>query len=647
MRPARLSYLALATACALAVPQSIASAATNPSAAWITAGEDPDVEVPSDPAEPLPAEASLEEKEKAGLVVGIPPGSWQEYAKNDLDFTFALWRRAKYPSEVKAGAELAHQAASADSVRCDACSLYIRSGIGEAHTRDKNNEIRDTQVANEARERRMRFAMTVGYRFPHPEAIAQSDRHFIFAVWDYLRRDLNWAARTIAAAGNVYSREPQQHVEFLSTVGMQAFHTDRLAQIDRETAGNEAARIEAIRRDYRRKAAIAVGVHVGTDESWYLISDLLFLTKLRDKVDADPNFLLTKDAFAAAIFDGKAPEWRAFIEAGVHEAVRTDEERRAREQYESYRKVASRIRDEAEREGLKNIAVAGNAALASGRLLGVQRFIQTHAQLPPDSSDLTALYDNGKDPSSAWVFGQLGRKIGKARKVWTGAAGDWRASRSTLMTGQFDAHGARDAVALYRVREHHYRLDVFADIDSGTAQPRQVWEMPALAGGTGYALRTPVATDVNGDGWTDLAIHAVSPTRQPELLVLMARRDGSFTQVAVPADAAVVDGRTVAGDVNRDGRSDLVTLTYDKANGTRLWVRLATADGYGVATVRWTSSHWNLLDSGMPVAGDFDRDGVIEIGMFKKESRNRRLGVRVPSGAQAQGPDQHEPWSGP
>jgi hypothetical protein len=117
------------------------------------------------------------------------------------------------------------------------------------------------------------------------------------------------------------------------------------------------------------------------------------------------------------------------------------------------------------------------------------------------------------------------------------------------------------------------------------------------------APRELVAADFNGDRFPDLAIaHPGSG-----VTVILRQPDGS--QRIAPATGFQIPGASVAaGDLNRDGRMDLV-VGGDNETGNSLFVLLGNGDG--------TFQKPREYDAGRRVlavtAGDLDGDGVLDI----------------------------------
>ncbi|WP_433393646.1 FG-GAP repeat domain-containing protein [Micromonospora sp. KLBMP9576] len=601
-----------------------ASPEQRPAGAAVTVDDPPDIEVPSDPEElPPPPEATILEKERAGLVVGMPASSWEEYAKNDYQFTVELWRRAVFDTEVRASAELALGTYDPDTQRCDACTTLIRTNIYAANDRDIRQETQDRTAAFEARYRRQAVADMVDYTFPDASAVGSGDRNFAFNIWEHLRATKPWATRSIAAAATAVTATPDARIEFLTSFGASFFYPDQADHLADIHEGDQEAKAEAERRAKRKYAGIAVGISFGQpgneDESWYLVSDSVFLDRLYTRIENDPFYTLTSHAIAIVLYDEGPAAWRAFIDQGIHVVAAQDEERRRVERYEKMRAVVTAIRDEAERLAYKNRAIAANAALATGKLSPLITFEQTYDRLPPDASDLTAFYDNGTAASTMWVFGQVGRKAGTVRKVWTSPVG-WRALNAQPVNGEFDGQPGQDSAVLYKAANFSYRLEVFGKVDGFTGAPRTAWELRPTTSTTGYTLQTPVATDVNADGRTDIVVYGTDAAKRPVLVTLYGEADGTFRQTVVTAPAALVTGRVVAGDVNGDRRGDLVTFVQHATKGAQMWLALGGDAGFAAPVERWSNTGVKLAEAGTPVMGDFDRDGRAEVVMIRKKT---------------------------
>lgn len=623
--------VSLAASILLATPGGAAygaPSARQPGGSTAAVDEPPDIEVPSDPEELPPPDASILEKEKAGLVVNIPASSWEEYAKVDYQFTIELWRRAVFDTEVRAGAELAIGTYDPETQRCDACTTFIRTSIFIANDRDVRKENHDRTQAFEARYRRQSVATMVDYRFPDTLAVGTGDRNFIFSIWEHLRATKPWAHRTIAAAAAAVTAPAEDRVEFLATAAAQHFNADQTEHLADIYKDDQDKLREYERRTKRKAAGIAVGISFGQpgneDEAWYLVSDSVFLDRLYTKVENDDFYTLVSHAIAIVRYDGGPEQWRAFIDKDIHDYSAADEKRRGEERYQRARAIVTGIRDEAVASAYKNRVYAADAALATKKFGPLDLFQRTYRQLPPDASDMTVFYDNGVAASTMWVFGQVGRAAGTARRVWTAPIG-WRALNAQPVNGEFDGAAGQDTAVLYKVANLSYRLEIFAKADAPSGPPRTAWQLTPTSATVGYTLQAPVAADVNADGRTDVVMYGTDPAKKPILMTLYAEADGSFRQQVMAVPAALVPGRVAAGDVNGDRKGDLVTFVQHATKGAQMWVSLAGAAGYTAPVERWSNATVKLAEAGQPVVGDFDQDNRAEVAMFRKETNAASL----------------------
>ena len=189
--------------------------------------------------------------------------------------------------------------------------------------------------------------------------------------------------------------------------------------------------------------------------------------------------------------------------------------------------------------------------------------------------------------------------------------------------------GGFGAVASYGLRNHGNHLavidlnhDGFADVvavHDGSGQPvfvttflgsatgdlHQVWEV-----GTPYFTSEGIATgDFDGDGKTDVAV-ALGGDVRASALAFHGLGTGEFTgPVLVPtvsSNASQTDGTSsiAAGDLDRDGRDDLVISCFDLTN--QLVIRRSTPSGFADAVKI-------PLPSPVAVAlGDLNGDGKLD-----------------------------------
>ncbi|MEU0552428.1 DUF2961 domain-containing protein [Dactylosporangium sp. NPDC006015] len=162
--------------------------------------------------------------------------------------------------------------------------------------------------------------------------------------------------------------------------------------------------------------------------------------------------------------------------------------------------------------------------------------------------------------------------------------------------------GRDDAVAFTRGAD----ADVFSATSSGTAFG------PAVKGNDFFALdgEVPFTGDVDGDGRTDL----ITFTRggPADVYVALGNGSGSFGAGVKWHDFFAVDAEVpLVGDFDGDGRTDIVTFT--RGTTSDVYVALSTGSGFGPG-VKW-HDHF-AVGAETPVVGDFDGDGRDDIATF-------------------------------
>ncbi|MBD0418218.1 VCBS repeat-containing protein, partial [Streptomyces sp. TRM S81-3] len=92
---------------------------------------------------------------------------------------------------------------------------------------------------------------------------------------------------------------------------------------------------------------------------------------------------------------------------------------------------------------------------------------------------------------------------------------------------------------------------------------------------------TPLSGDFNGDGKDDVVTFAHGP--EADVYVSLSNGDG-FGPATVWHDFFAQRHETPAvGDVNGDGKDDIVTFTHDA--DAKVYVALSTGSGFGPAAV--------------------------------------------------------------
>jgi FG-GAP-like repeat len=155
---------------------------------------------------------------------------------------------------------------------------------------------------------------------------------------------------------------------------------------------------------------------------------------------------------------------------------------------------------------------------------------------------------------------------------------------------------------------------VFILLNNGDGSFRQMPDVVVVA----TTDNTDVAVgDFNGDFIQDLAVAADGESK---VGILLGRGDGTFGAPSVITDANQQRGATLAvGDVNRDGRADVVVgLSYCCAGGTNLGM-YGILYGNGNGTFQTMTRYFQpvngrvILSGWNPVLADFNADGKLDL----------------------------------
>jgi uncharacterized protein (TIGR03437 family) len=172
----------------------------------------------------------------------------------------------------------------------------------------------------------------------------------------------------------------------------------------------------------------------------------------------------------------------------------------------------------------------------------------------------------------------------------------------SLVAGDFNADGKPDLA----VTEGN-SLEILLGNGDGTFRSARIISLTAPA--------THIAkADFNQDGKLDLA---VSVGANGNVVVLLGNGDGSF-QAAVDVGAQSPNGQTTnagvpglaVGDVNGDGKPDLVLGPYELAASSTVVVMLGNGDG---SFRRGVTTTMNRLASARAVVTDFNGDGRADV----------------------------------
>ncbi|MGA4727500.1 N-acetylmuramoyl-L-alanine amidase [Micromonospora taraxaci] len=222
---------------------------------------------------------------------------------------------------------------------------------------------------------------------------------------------------------------------------------------------------------------------------------------------------------------------------------------------------------------------------------------------------------DGKDDVIAFTHGTLA-DVYVALSTGTSFGGglkwhDWFAPGAEVgAVGDVNGDGRDDIIAF----THDTNADVYVALSTGTGfGPGLKWhdyfsipgEFPALG-------------DVNGDGRDDIITFTQGPPTASDVIVSLSTGSGFGAPQKWHDLFAVGTEQPRVGDINGDGRDDIVTFTCNA--DADVYAAVSTGASFVGTTVKWNDLF--CLPGEFPYLGDYNGDGKDDIVAFTKGSFN-------------------------
>ncbi|WP_241832842.1 hypothetical protein [Amycolatopsis sp. CB00013] len=238
---------------------------------------------------------SSEVRTKAAAVVGLTVTP-ELLRIEERDFVFEIYRAARQRGEIAREV----QYAALDAYNGGWTSLFLTTGIYEAHQRDLDRET----LYQARRAERQPAATLLGFELT-TILLAYDDKNFVFALWERAAS----GSFVKAGAGRAFGGTPAEQKDFIVR-GIFVEH-----QRDVDAAEKEAA--EKKLRDARVKAAAVVGMDPALAAQ---LTDEYFVQQIwsRDLAPRD------SEVWNRAFHSRTPEQWRTFIDTGIFEAAAKD-----------------------------------------------------------------------------------------------------------------------------------------------------------------------------------------------------------------------------------------------------------------------------------------------------------------------------------
>ncbi|MEW2429689.1 FG-GAP-like repeat-containing protein [Micromonospora sp. NPDC047644] len=207
-------------------------------------------------------------------------------------------------------------------------------------------------------------------------------------------------------------------------------------------------------------------------------------------------------------------------------------------------------------------------------------------------------------------------------------ANSWWWDSFKTITGDFNGDGRSDLAAMYYHSNNSISLSTaLADANGRFGGFVTSLTIPASEGRDWNSIRL-FSGDFNGDGRADAAMLYRNTDTSIDLLTSLGNAAGGFgaftASYKIPANSWWWDSfKTITGDFNGDGRSDLAAMYYHSNNSISLSTALADANGrFGgfVTSLTIPASEGRDWNSIRLFSGDFNGDGRADAAMLYRNT---------------------------
>ncbi|MCZ0980914.1 FG-GAP-like repeat-containing protein [Streptomyces diastatochromogenes] len=230
-------------------------------------------------------------------------------------------------------------------------------------------------------------------------------------------------------------------------------------------------------------------------------------------------------------------------------------------------------------------------------------------------TDIFTVYDNWNDSISLYAA-KANAEGGHnpPQEYHSEDAGDWNNGHAKWTAGDFDGDGRDDLMGFHGYSDGS--VTAFSFLTQAAGRPVQRSSIK-LTTGWDWSRSTPMAGDLNGDGRDDLVFVYDYGNGDTGFFKALARTDGTFDNPVLSHRSGAGNwwtssARYAVGDTNGDGRDDLIGF-YGYASGeARLFTYTAQADG----TLGRSMPSWYVP------AGTWERERVkLTTGDYNKDGR--------------------------